>query len=107
MAAHVVPLARISKIATRLKVFATLFIPLLPPLYRIRLLTALWRVLRPCRRTAAPGPRESAQRRLSGRGRAPLCRLLDAKDATVPLDVTRSEERRVGKECRYRWSPYH
>src|SRR2546421_582021 len=21
--------------------------------------------------------------------------------------VTRSEERRVGKECRYRWSPYH
>src|SRR5438552_15558562 len=22
------------------------------------------------------------------------------------LDVVRSEERRVGKECRYRWSPY-
>ena len=22
-------------------------------------------------------------------------------------DVTRSEERRVGKECRSRWSPYH
>ena len=21
--------------------------------------------------------------------------------------ITRSEERRVGKECRYRWSPYH
>ena len=21
--------------------------------------------------------------------------------------TTRSEERRVGKECRYRWSPYH
>src|SRR6266511_3987960 len=21
--------------------------------------------------------------------------------------ATRSEERRVGKECRYRWSPYH
>src|SRR3712207_9323773 len=21
--------------------------------------------------------------------------------------VTRSEERRVGKECRFRWSPYH
>ena len=22
-------------------------------------------------------------------------------------DEARSEERRVGKECRYRWSPYH
>ena len=24
-----------------------------------------------------------------------------------PLEVLRSEERRVGKECRSRWSPYH
>src|SRR2546427_11693146 len=24
-----------------------------------------------------------------------------------PADTTRSEERRVGKECRSRWSPYH
>ena len=23
------------------------------------------------------------------------------------FDTTRSEERRVGKECRSRWSPYH
>ena len=23
------------------------------------------------------------------------------------LDALRSEERRVGKECRSRWSPYH
>ena len=23
------------------------------------------------------------------------------------LEVLRSEERRVGKECRSRWSPYH
>ena len=23
------------------------------------------------------------------------------------VDVSRSEERRVGKECRSRWSPYH
>ena len=23
------------------------------------------------------------------------------------IDVLRSEERRVGKECRSRWSPYH
>ena len=31
--------------------------------------------------------------------------------ASVPAsdeaDVNRSEERRVGKECRSRWSPYH
>src|SRR5258706_9598097 len=26
---------------------------------------------------------------------------------TTPLLCTRSEERRVGKECRSRWSPYH
>ena len=25
----------------------------------------------------------------------------------VVLDMNRSEERRVGKECRSRWSPYH
>ena len=25
----------------------------------------------------------------------------------IPLTLTRSEERRVGKECRSRWSPYH
>ena len=24
-----------------------------------------------------------------------------------PIDMFRSEERRVGKECRSRWSPYH
>ena len=26
---------------------------------------------------------------------------------TVPIGIARSEERRVGKECRSRWSPYH
>ena len=29
------------------------------------------------------------------------------KDATRKLLELRSEERRVGKECRSRWSPYH
>ena len=29
-----------------------------------------------------------------------------SKDATDD-EITRSEERRVGKECRSRWSPYH
>ena len=28
-------------------------------------------------------------------------------DVQFPLKETRSEERRVGKECRSRWSPYH
>src|SRR5258708_40104145 len=27
--------------------------------------------------------------------------------STDPVDTSRSEERRVGKECRSRWSPYH
>src|SRR3712207_9197291 len=33
-------------------------------------------------------------------------RYVRAADAGRPYDV-RSEERRVGKECRSRWSPYH
>ena len=28
-------------------------------------------------------------------------------DGTAALAQARSEERRVGKECRSRWSPYH
>src|SRR3989454_11362976 len=33
----------------------------------------------------------------------------DERDTTMPVAMatTRSEERRVGKECRSRWSPYH
>src|SRR3989442_4905930 len=34
-------------------------------------------------------------------------RLLLAADAGDPSRPGRSEERRVGKECRSRWSPYH
>ena len=29
------------------------------------------------------------------------------KPDIILLDINRSEERRVGKECRSRWSPYH
>ena len=29
------------------------------------------------------------------------------RDKKIYLTVNRSEERRVGKECRSRWSPYH
>ena len=56
---------------------------------------------------------------------APLCPFTDAgeffqadqgvrmghdnrfRDAVISLQFQRSEERRVGKECRSRWSPYH
>ena len=31
----------------------------------------------------------------------------DAQHAWHMAIMTRSEERRVGKECRSRWSPYH
>ena len=33
----------------------------------------------------------------------PQCHIKNFK----PLPLIRSEERRVGKECRSRWSPYH
>ena len=32
---------------------------------------------------------------------------LIALDTSSSVSLTRSEERRVGKECRSRWSPYH
>src|SRR3712207_9554314 len=34
-------------------------------------------------------------------------RLVGGSKASLVIDDTRSEERRVGKECRSRWSPYH
>ena len=36
-----------------------------------------------------------------------LSRAAGVKQGQRVLDVGRSEERRVGKECRSRWSPYH
>ena len=42
-----------------------------------------------------------------------LSRFLATIKTDIPIDLsieeilTRSEERRVGKECRSRWSPYH
>ena len=35
-------------------------------------------------------------------GEKVICFVMNAEDA-----LCRSEERRVGKECRSRWSPYH
>src|SRR3712207_6861709 len=42
--------------------------------------------------------------RRAGRGSRPY-----GRDVWLPqvADASRSEERRVGKECRSRWSPYH
>src|SRR2546422_3232409 len=34
-------------------------------------------------------------------------RELKADNGALPAELGRSEERRVGKECRSRWSPYH
>ena len=33
--------------------------------------------------------------------------LIESKKSRNAVDSGRSEERRVGKECRSRWSPYH
>src|SRR3712207_8932895 len=54
---------------------------------------------------------------VEGRDHLVLAELLGLVDAVVPhfhraravlaLRDLRSEERRVGKECRSRWSPYH
>ena len=40
----------------------------------------------------------------SGCGKSTTLRMLAGLE---PVDAGRSEERRVGKECRSRWSPYH
>src|SRR3712207_7888261 len=41
-------------------------------------------------------------------GRVDVAELLDARGRVDVEDLERrSEERRVGKECRSRWSPYH
>ena len=36
-----------------------------------------------------------------------LCSISGGSDSDILIDLCRSEERRVGKECRSRWSPYH
>src|SRR5256886_16222008 len=46
------------------------------------------------------------------RGQSVLLAFLDidpptARELATVRDYVRSEERRVGKECRSRWSPYH
>ena len=45
-----------------------------------------------------------AQVKITAQGKEKISVEIDGKPFT---DFYRSEERRVGKECRSRWSPYH
>ena len=50
--------------------------------------------------------------RLSGVGKSTVSRVLNNESGVSQrtrerVEAVRSEERRVGKECRSRWSPYH
>src|SRR3712207_8700111 len=55
---------------------------------------------------AAPTVNEAASTTFSVWARATVMELLPCTPSGW-LSLTRSEERRVGKECRSRWSPYH
>ena len=64
---------------------------------------------------AALSDRYALERELGRGGMATVCLAEDKKYGRKvaikllhpELAVSRSEERRVGKECRSRWSPYH
>ena len=43
----------------------------------------------------------------SGCGKTTTLRLIAGLEEPITGTISRSEERRVGKECRSRWSPYH
>ena len=53
----------------------------------------------------------ATERRIGAEQAAEVARTIglvdDPKLGTYVQEVGRSEERRVGKECRSRWSPYH
>ena len=52
--------------------------------------------------------KELTQKYEDAKGKGLKLDMSRGKPSTDQLDMTtRSEERRVGKECRSRWSPYH
>ena len=44
---------------------------------------------------------------VGGGGNNAVNRMIDEQVKGIEFIAVRSEERRVGKECRSRWSPYH
>src|SRR5205085_4895740 len=55
--------------------------------------------------TPGPSAKRATRRRLLGK-RPSLTARPTLLRSFCPPSPSRSEERRVGKECRYRWSPY-
>ena len=62
-----------------------------------RFSTSIWEEAEPSKDMRRPGRGRKMRRQHAGRN----------KDIQSQLRRNRSEERRVGKECRSRWSPYH
>src|SRR6201995_4260530 len=52
-------------------------------------------------------PRQKRTQHVSGPANPRPIHRTSAMDLLKDFSGTRSEERRVGKECRSRWSPYH
>src|SRR5690242_21435847 len=59
------------------------------------------------KRSKVEGSREVSLKLLQRDSSAPLGMTELLPHTSVALLIPRSEERRVGKECRSRWSPYH
>src|SRR5256886_12785644 len=54
-----------------------------------------------------PASHSLLKERLRAEDEIVVCDGINLRNALANCDVVRSEERRVGKECRSRWSPYH
>ena len=60
-----------------------------------------------CEKCSANGDNVKHKQRESAEKKALLTRLSRIEGQVRGVRAMRSEERRVGKECRSRWSPYH